>query len=387
MQLDHAAATSRPEVVGPPRKRFVSQEWYERELAAIFRPAWHVVAHVSELPEPGSFVTFSLGAEEIVVVRDSNGELQGYHNFCRHRGHRLCAEPQGRVGDVFVCPYHAWTFATSDGALRGSARMHEGFDPSQWGLVRAWVEEWGGFVFACVAEERPDSLAAALDLEGSGGYDLGRMRLAARRTYEIAANWKVVGENNTECYHCAFNHPELCTIVDPWEVNYVGSLDEDDTFATMIQADVGSRPIPDAAFSVDNVSVSRLAAPRTDDGPPHGYEVYWQPCNLLTLARDYTWLFTLTPLGVDRTLSTQYWLVHEDAREGVDYDLDEVMSFWVTTMDQDAALCEEVWRGILNPRYTPGPLNRHYQAGQMGFYDWYESRLAAWQERGGTVDG
>src|SRR3989442_11892824 len=40
-------------------------------------------------------------------------------------------------------------------------------------------------------------------------FDFEGLRLGARRTYEVEANWKILGENYSECYHCAPIHPEL----------------------------------------------------------------------------------------------------------------------------------------------------------------------------------
>ena len=45
--------------------------------------------------------------------------------------------------------------------------------------------------------------------------DLTRFRMdelvcGKRIEYDVAANWKLICENYSECYHCAGNHPELC---------------------------------------------------------------------------------------------------------------------------------------------------------------------------------
>lgn len=82
-------------------------------------------------------------------------------------------------------------------------------------------------------------------------------------------------------------------------------------------------------------------------------------------------------LAPDRTLLTQHWLVHKDAEEGKDYDLETLTRLFDVTMMQDKALCEEVQRGLNMRRYTPGPLNPHHQSPAAAFYRWYENRLAA----------
>jgi glycine betaine catabolism A len=101
-----ASARARPEIVGPPRERFTDPEWHEKELAAAFLPEWHLVAHASEVRKPGDFITFSLGADEVVIVRTRDGDLRSYRNFCSHRGHRLVTGPDDKIGRNFVCRYH-----------------------------------------------------------------------------------------------------------------------------------------------------------------------------------------------------------------------------------------------------------------------------------------
>jgi Rieske 2Fe-2S family protein len=63
----------------------------------------------------------------------------------------------------------------------------------------------------------------------------------------------------------------------------------------------------------------------------------------------------IIPLGPDRTLVRTKWLVHKDAVEGKDYDLDKLTSVWKATNDQDAQLVARSHAGILDPAYEPGP--------------------------------
>jgi glycine betaine catabolism A len=366
------------EDTGPPRERFVTQGWHERELAAVFRPMWHLVCHATELPEAGSYMTFSLGAEQVFVIRARDGAVHAYHNFCRHRGHRLCTADQGKFRRLIICPYHSWSYSPENGSCHHAVKMHEGFNPDDWPLLPVAVEEVDGLVFVCMDENPPASIGQALRDVGFGGYDMTRLKLAARRSYAVEANWKIVVENNSECYHCAANHPELCTVYDPWGIDFVEHPDELDgshSVATVTGSDAAGRSLAGMSWTIDGEVVNDVPMPRTDGGPADGRELWWHPGNFAALARDMAFIFTLRPLGPQQTLKTDLYLVSEDAREGIDYDLEKLTRFWQTTMKQDVALCEEVQRGMSMPGYTPGPLNKHYQAGQIGFYRWYEERL------------
>ena len=68
----------------------------------------------------------------------------------------------------------------------------------------------GGLVYVCLADEPPafESFAeqAARYL---APHDLSNSKVAYETTTFEKGNWKLVWENNRECYHCAGNHPSL----------------------------------------------------------------------------------------------------------------------------------------------------------------------------------
>ncbi len=369
--MDDASPASRTttEIVGPPRESFVSGDWYQQDIDRIFRRGWMMAAHSSELAEPGSFVTFALDKDELLIVRDKSGSLNAFYNFCRHRGHRLCTTERGRLTGNIFCQYHAWSYSTRDGSCARAIRMHEGFDKSQWGLLPAWCEELDGLVFVSFSREKPGSLAESLKEVGFGGYDLKRMKLIGRDTYVVDANWKVVVENNSECYHCTLNHPELITDWDPWRDR------SNDPYHVSTDGNVTYLDLGPVTNTMNSEVVCRIPAPRLDDSPPNACMVAWRPGHEIHFARDYAWIFTFRPDGAGRTIKTDFYFVHEDAQEGVDYSVEEVMKCIHLTMSQDTKICEEVQRGYEMSRYTPGPLNRNHQRGQIGFYEWYRSQL------------
>src|ERR1700690_2219858 len=94
---------------------YTSPEVYELELKRIFREGWAFVAHESEVPERGDYLTRMLGGEPVIVVRGKDGGVRVLANRCTHRGNRLCNAEQGNSSS-FRCPYHGWTFA-NDGHL------------------------------------------------------------------------------------------------------------------------------------------------------------------------------------------------------------------------------------------------------------------------------
>ncbi|MEQ9054921.1 MAG: Rieske (2Fe-2S) protein, partial [Roseovarius confluentis] len=133
-----------------PREFYTSAEIYDRDIETYWNRSWLWVGHVSQIPEPGDYFLFDYGPESIIVVRDRDGEVRAHLNICRHRGARVCVEPEGNAR-LFVCPYHAWTFELS-GKLRSGRAMGKDFDPGESGLFQAHVIVFQGLILVCTAD-------------------------------------------------------------------------------------------------------------------------------------------------------------------------------------------------------------------------------------------
>lgn len=138
-----------------PRAYFADADVWRRELEAVFRHAWLLIGHESEVPAPGDYVTRRMGLDEVVLVRSEAGDLHVLLNSCTHRGTLLCKADVGNTSH-FRCGYHGWTFG-NDGTLRGVPRGRElygkDFDKSQLGLRAARVDSFHGLVFATFDQE------------------------------------------------------------------------------------------------------------------------------------------------------------------------------------------------------------------------------------------
>ena len=123
-------------------------EFFAAERDAVFRHAWQLVCHVSDVPHPGDFHTLDFLGESVLAVRGDDGQLRCFHNVCRHRGARLLDGARGHCGRRIACPYHRWTYAL-DGALVGVPRLNDypGLEMRDHGLVPLEQETFMGFVF------------------------------------------------------------------------------------------------------------------------------------------------------------------------------------------------------------------------------------------------
>jgi phenylpropionate dioxygenase-like ring-hydroxylating dioxygenase large terminal subunit len=209
---------------------YTSPTIFELELERIFRDGWVFVAHDSEVPEMGDYVTKRIGRESLIVSRAKDGEVHVLANRCTHRGNRLCNAEKGSAR-LFRCPYHGWTFG-NDGTLKAvpmKVGYAERFSALREDLALVHlprVDSYGGFIFASLAAAGPslrDHLGRAtaaidrlLDLSPTRRINLG----AGWMKHEQNANWKMVMENNVDGYHALFTHQSVYDSIKPAKVSH-----------------------------------------------------------------------------------------------------------------------------------------------------------------------
>jgi Rieske 2Fe-2S family protein len=180
---------------------------YELELEKVIARNWILAGHVSELAEVGDFKVLKVARESVIIVRGGDGAIKALANVCRHRGSLVCLERRGN-SRKFACPYHGWTYDT-DGRLIAARSMPDGFDKSAYSLKPVSYGEIHGLMFICLCDEPPSLESAIRDLEEPMAlFDFPNLKVAANKTYDIPANWKLCIENYQECYHCATAHPD-----------------------------------------------------------------------------------------------------------------------------------------------------------------------------------
>lgn len=131
------------------RTAFLSEQVYRLEVERIFDRTWVFLAHESEIPAAGDYVTRRLGSAPVVVVRDDSGQVHGVLNSCRHRGPKLCRGESGNARN-FVCPYHGWAYERSGKLITTGLDQHlpKGTDFAQLGLIRVpRLESYKGLIF------------------------------------------------------------------------------------------------------------------------------------------------------------------------------------------------------------------------------------------------
>ena len=372
-------------------------ELYQLDLERIFYRDWLYAIPSCSLPKPGSYVTHRVGAYAIVLVRGQDGVIRALHNTCRHRGSILCKGATGHVPKL-VCPYHQWTYEL-DGRLIWARDMGPEFDASKHGLKEIHCRELAGLVYICLAEQAPDFDAfAALATPYLAPHDLSNARIAHQSTIVENGNWKLVWENNRECYHCGGNHPALCRTFpdDPSITGIEDGVTPPHLLAHFERCEAAGLP---SRFHLSEDGQYRLARMPLKVGAKSytmtgdvavrrwlGRVPFDDAGSLLKFHYPTTWnhflpdhsiTFRVTPIGPQQTEVQTTWLVHKDAVEGVDYDLKTLTEVWEATNDEDRRVVEDNQQGITSPAYEPGPYSALQESGVSQFVNWYCDTLAS----------
>lgn len=347
-----------------PGALYTAADVFAIERDEIFRRMWLCIGRDEDIAGPGDFFTTEVFGEPLLVTRGRDGAARAFYNVCRHRGACLVADQRGAVR-AFRCHYHAWSY-DPEGRLIAAPLMQErpGFDPADWSLRPLPLRSRDGFLFVSL-DERPQPLAEQLhDFPDVSAYGLAGMRRGHRLQYDVAANWKVICENFSECYHCALVHPQLNRVSDfrsggtrlEGESFNGGPMELNPGMATMSMS--GASPLP------------RIAGLEGERQVQY-YTVY--PNMLLGLVPDYAFCYTLWPSGPDRTRLVCDFLFPPGSLAATP-DLSDIVEFWDVTNRQDWQLCESVQRAAGSRGARPGPYHPA-EACVHAFDSWYVQRL------------
>lgn len=204
-----------------PAAVYSDPDLFALERRRVFGRAWVLLAHTSEIPDPGDYVVRRIVDDSFIVCRDEHGTVQVLFNMCLHRGMQVCRAERGNTSH-FRCPYHAWTYKNT-GDLAGVPFHNdayggdEGLRREQVRLLSPRVDTYGGLIFASMdpdASPLRDQLGDFcfyLDFYLSQSPDGAEVHGPQR--FVIDANWKIAAENfSGDSYHTPHTHASVVDI-------------------------------------------------------------------------------------------------------------------------------------------------------------------------------
>ncbi|MEM9046754.1 MAG: SRPBCC family protein [Pseudomonadota bacterium] len=331
-----------------PTSVYTSDRFLEAELTHVFKKEWFCVGRVSQLKNPGDYLTYELAGQPVIVIRDQDGELRAMSNVCLHRMSTLL-EGQGNIKSI-VCPYHAWTYGL-DGRLRGAPAMkqNEGFDRADYCLPQIRVADWMGFLMVSLNPDAPNPDQHFHEVENLvGDYEMGDYVQLWEQRFRWKTNWKVLAENFMESYHLPVCHQGT--------IGWTVSLDEMDcppSPATFnwhsIQKD------PAMTLSVAHPDSTRLQGERRFTT----YLLSIYPSLMITLTPGYFWYLSLHPNGPGEVDVLYAGGLSPDfmADPEAEAMLDQAKALLDDVNQEDKGCTEKVYRGLCSDAAVPGHLS------------------------------
>jgi glycine betaine catabolism A len=335
-----------------PGRAYHDEAIHEWEREHFLRHDWVIVGREAEAPEAGTFFTTELDGEPLLVVRGRDDQLRAFYNVCQHRGTAVVEEPCGKAVR-FQCPYHAWIYDLEGNLVRAKHTEDlEDFSLSEYGLNTVRLETWQGFVFLNLDQDAGPLADQLGDLaDHVARFDFAALRPARTITYDVAANWKFVAENYSECYHCPGLHPQLNKLTPydlgeeyetngAWQGGWMEFADGVETMA--LDGGHGSRRGRPAMAGITAQDERRI-----------DYCIVW-PTTFLSIHPDYLLVHRLIPDGPSRTSIICEFLFPESTMAMPDFDPSDAIAFWDLTNSQDWHVCELQQRGTRSRSWVAG---------------------------------
>lgn len=306
-----------------PVEAFISADYAKAEGDRLWAKVWQMAGRVEEVPEVGSFITYEIGDDSILIVRTASDKLKAFHNVCPHRGRRLVNTSAGEnracgKRQRFVCGFHGWTFDT-DG------KNVFVLDPQDWkgalneartSLAEVNVDTWGGWIFINMDRDS-ESLREFLEPAASvlDPFEFDKMRFKWRQWVIYDSNWKTALEAFMEPYHVAGTHPQLLKYGDFYAYSKAYGLHG-----------VSGFDVRDAALrktgGTSNTRAGKGSDPRlsTYELARENYETVKQTSTTETLVNAAKRLVDELPEGTPADAVIKHWLASaraDDAARGV----------------------------------------------------------------------
>ena len=331
----------------------------EHEKRNIFEKTWQLVGSAQQLSEPGCYFTAVIGNEPVLMTRTASGEIRAMSNVCRHRAGPV-AKGEGKRSAI-QCRYHGWTYSL-EGHLLGTPEMEgiECFERSEVVLPQFRVEEWNGLLFVSLDRNAPSLLEFFGDLvDDMPKGDFSGFRLARRKEWELACNWKVYVDNYLEGYHIPIVHPGLFRELD--YPNY--------------------RTETKGNYSIQVAPTRKADRIRVVEGRDTEVRYFWVYPNLmLNVYPDNFSTNLIVPLDHGRTLTVFEWYFRDPDSARGQRELAETIAFSDEIQIEDVEICEAVQRGLQSSTYESGRYSPVRENGVHHFHGLYAASMGLPQQ-------
>jgi len=352
-EIDALALRPQTGATAMPPGVYHNHDWHDHELQNIFYQDWLCAGLSAEIAAPGDYLTWQIGNQPVIVMRQRDGTLKAFSNVCRHRMMQLLDGRGHCASRRITCPYHAWSYHL-DGALAGAPHMDKrpNFDKSHYGLNEIRLELWEGWIYLTL---NPDATQVATLLKNLqplvANFAMDGYVPVAQQDHRWNTNWKMLTENFMEGYHLPVAHKN--TVGAHLAINETRfsteAADPSFTYQYFIKTD-------GAPLGTAHANNKRLKGKeRNTSIMPTIF-----PTHMYVLAPDHLWYLSLQPDGTDY-VKIRFGLAIAPEVLAASEDADALIANAVTFLDavnaEDKSVVEGIFHGSRAPMSEPGPLS------------------------------
>ena len=366
---DSGETTMTQEVMLNPVTNYSDPKKLKDEINTLFREFPIIVAHATELSEPGQFITHNDTGVPILVTRSNEGTLKAFINVCRHRGAKVALKECGKA-KTFSCPYHNWTYGL-DGELRGMPQPYgfDNIDKTKFGLVELPVFEHFGMIWV-----RPSTNKKEINIrdwlapmeEQLEALNLESHTIYKKWTISRNMSWRLALEGFQENYHfCSAHEHTACS----------SYLDNQSVFINHY---------PHVRHAVPLWKIRDLKDQSPEEWDYRKYfmtQNYLFPCNFIQVMTDHVYVHSIIPTGIGTCVFKCMMLISEPASS------EKAKNYWEKNynvvkevFDEDFAIGEAIQSGLAtsaNENFVFGRYECGLHWGQKAIDDALAGRLRA----------
>jgi phenylpropionate dioxygenase-like ring-hydroxylating dioxygenase large terminal subunit len=199
-----------------PASWYTSPDMFELERRAIFSRKWLLTTHKLRLFNTGDWLRYDIAGFGFILVRDREGNINAFHNVCRHRAFPVVTEGEG-TSRIFSCKYHGWSYGLNGKLAKAPGYQDlEGFDKSKNSLLPIHVHiDVNGFIWVNLDSKDTPELSWEEEFQGvdlqSQFQDLNVEDYSFDHAWEREGefNWKTLANDYNEGYDTKTSHPDI----------------------------------------------------------------------------------------------------------------------------------------------------------------------------------
>ncbi|TAL91313.1 MAG: aromatic ring-hydroxylating dioxygenase subunit alpha [Candidimonas sp.] len=365
------------QAVGLANEFYTDSNYFEFERDKVLAQGWLCIGFANDVKKTGFVKPVEFMGLPLLLMRNSEGVLQVFHNVCSHRGMRLVQKEAETMGAI-VCPYHSWTYDLQ-GALKGTPHVggvNKHKDPrfacEKHGLKPIRSHVWMDLIFINLSETAPTFEAAIAPLTERWAQFIGSDGMSLLHpakddcTYNVNCNWKLAVDNYCEAYHLPWIHPSLNSysrLEDHYNIMFGQNFAGQGSYAYNL-ADVAGTKLPTfPAWPKERLRNAEYVA--------------LFPNVLLGLQADHAFAMVLEPVSPSKTIEHLRLYFIDDAAASNDYATSRasVLDAWRTVFAEDIVAIEGMQQGRQSPGYQGGAFSPEMDQPTHYFHQWNARRI------------